>query len=96
MEESLTRHMRERGLNRSSVIRLALYALDCISRRREVGRLSLAELVALLEELAPEARVSFAEFICGTQRSPKDQEPARASACAEWSFPAFEQEARPR
>ncbi len=65
MEECLSRLMRERGLNRTSVIRLALYALDCFSRRREVQELSLAGLVEHLESLAPEARMSFAEFIRG-------------------------------
>ncbi len=65
MEDCLSRLMRERGLNRTSVIRLALYALDCLSRRGEVRALTLSELLEQLEELAPEAPVSFAEFIRG-------------------------------
>ncbi len=65
MDESLSRLMHERGLNRTSVIRLALYALDCFSRSKEVQGLSLAELVAHLEGMAAEPRVSFADFIRG-------------------------------
>ncbi len=83
MEESLTRLMRERGLNRTSVIRLALYALDCISRRQDVGRLSLAELVAQLEALAPDSRMSFGDFIRGTN----PEQPATAPACGGWIPP---------
>ncbi len=66
MEECLSRIMRERGLNRTSVIRLALYALDCHLRSRELSGLSLAELVEQLEGIAPEARVSFQDFIRGS------------------------------
>ncbi len=65
MEASLSRLMQERGLNRTSVIRLALYALDCFSRRRDVRGLTLHELVAELERLAPEQGMSFAQFIRG-------------------------------
>ncbi len=65
MEECLSRIMSERGLNRTSVIRLALYALDCFSRRSEVRGLTLAELLERLEGISPEARVSFQDFIRG-------------------------------
>ncbi len=65
MEESLTRLMQERGLNRTSVIRLALYALDCFSRRSEVQELSLADFIEQLQLLEPGACQSFADFIRG-------------------------------
>ncbi len=82
MDECLSRLMQERGLNRSSVIRLALYALDCLLRRQEVAALPLAELVVQLEALAPEARVSFADFIRGATP------PATGAACGGWILPA--------
>ncbi len=65
MEESLSRLMHELGLNRTSVIRLALYALDCISRRQEVQQLPLSELVEQLGAMAPERHLSFCDFIRG-------------------------------
>ncbi len=69
MEESLSRLMGELGLNRTSVIRLALYALDCFSRRREVQGLPLAELVEQLGAMVPDARLSFRDFIRGSWRA---------------------------
>ncbi len=65
MDESLCRLMRERSLNRTSVIRLALYALDCFSRRRDVRGLSLNELVESLEKVAPGSCLNFRDFIRG-------------------------------
>ncbi len=81
MEECLSRLMLERGLNRTSVIRLALYALDCLTRRRELARLSLVELVEELEALAPEGCKSFDDFIRGSGGS------ATASTCVGWILP---------
>ncbi len=57
--------MQEQRLNRSSVIRLALYALDCCMRREDVRGLSPEQLVGYIEGVAPESRVSFEEFISG-------------------------------
>ncbi len=81
MQESLSRIMKERDLNRTSVIRLALYALDCLARSREGRELSLAELVEHLERMAPESGVSFAAFIRGKGDCPNQKEPAIDSAC---------------
>ncbi len=66
MEESLARIMREQGLNRTSVIRLGLYALDCLSRRAGGSSLSPAELVEELEGLAPGNCLSFEDFMRGS------------------------------
>ncbi len=65
MDACLSRLMGEQGLNRTSVIRLALYALDCFSRRQDVKGLSPHELVEKLKELAAEDCLSFADFIRG-------------------------------
>ncbi len=66
MDECLSRLMGRHGLNRTSVIRLALYALDSLSRRHEANGLALQEFMELLEGLAPEARLSFSDFLRGS------------------------------
>ncbi len=88
MEECLSRLMRERGLNRTSVIRLALYALDCFSRRLDVQQLTLSAFVQQLEQLAPEPSRSFEDFIRGSH--PHPAAPASTAASAGWIPPAAE------
>ncbi len=65
VDARLSRLMEEQGLNRSSVIRLALYTLDCYMRRSDVRGLSLEQLLGHIEELAPERGLSFDAFISG-------------------------------
>ncbi len=88
MEESLARMMREQGLNRTSVIRLGLYALDCLYRRVGGAALSPAELVENLEGLAPGRCLSFEAFMRGSRNQPSETSLATGAACAEGIPPA--------
>ncbi len=65
MDASLSRIMKEQGLNRSSVIRLALYTLHCYLYRKDVQGLSLEQLLGRIESLSPEPGQSFARFLSG-------------------------------
>ncbi len=65
VDARLTQLMEAQSLNRSSVIRLALYTLDCYMRRSDVRGLSLEQLLGHIEEMAPECGLSFESFISG-------------------------------
>ncbi len=65
MEDSLRRIMHERGINRSSVIRLALYTFDCFCRRGDVRVLPMKDFITLIEAMEPDETRDFSDFIKG-------------------------------
>ena len=62
MERLVTKVMEERGLDRTSVIKLALYMFTSYASRQEVRCIPLKELVARIESRAPYRFPSFATF----------------------------------
>lgn len=64
MLESMNEMMITRYLDRSSVIRLALYLLDSYMHREDIVESDLFELVDKLEHIIPNKEHSFSEF-CG-------------------------------
>ncbi len=59
---SLNRLMVERAIDRTSVIKLALYLFDGYMQRSDVQRLNLFELVRHIEQEGPENRLSYGDF----------------------------------
>ena len=47
---TLTRLMDERGIDRTSIIKLALYLLDAHMRRSRIRRMSLCDIVQAIEK----------------------------------------------
>lgn len=66
--EMLNRLMDERGIDRTSALRLALYVLDIYMRRPRVQRMNLHEIV---RELERHAIIAFREFSHGKTQKPK-------------------------
>ncbi len=62
MERLVTKVMEERGLDRTSVIKLALYMFTSYASRQEVRCIPLKELVARIESRVPYRFPSFATF----------------------------------
>lgn len=62
MCEEMERIMKERCVDRTSVIRLALYLLGEYMRREEVQQADLAGLIELMEREAPADYPRFARF----------------------------------
>ncbi|MFI3243440.1 MAG: hypothetical protein R3Y56_04220 [Akkermansia sp.] len=64
MLESMNHVMITRYLDRSSVIRLALYLLDSYMSQEEIAQGDLFLLVEKMEKICPNQEHSFSEF-CG-------------------------------
>ncbi len=62
MFNSMNEMMIKRYLDRSSVIRLALYLFDAYMHQPDIIESDLYELVERLESLQPEGQMSFSEF----------------------------------
>lgn len=63
MRTAMEQIMEERNLDRTSVIKLALYLLCKTLKRREFKKKDLYQVVRLMEQMAPEKYMSFDEFI---------------------------------
>lgn len=63
MRKSLEQIMVERNLDRTSVIKLALYHFCKTMRQREVKKKDLYQVVQMMETEEPEKFMSFEEFI---------------------------------
>ncbi|MCQ2365326.1 MAG: hypothetical protein MJ051_07225 [Akkermansia sp.] len=62
MRQSIEQVMRERNIDRTSVIKLSLYMLSTYMSRKEVRAMNLHELVKDIERMSPNQKRSFAEF----------------------------------
>lgn len=62
MRQSIERVMKERNIDRTSVIKLSLYMLSTYLSRKEVRAMNLHELVRSIEQMSPEQKRSFADF----------------------------------
>lgn len=62
MERLVTKTMEERGLDRTSVIKLALYMFTSYASRHEVRCIPLDDLVARIESRAPYRFPNYATF----------------------------------
>lgn len=63
MRKSLEQIMVERNLDRTSVIKLALYHFCKTMHRREMKKKNLYQVVQMMESEEPEKFMSFEEFI---------------------------------
>lgn len=68
MQKAMEAVMDEWYLDRTSVIRLALYMLVSYLNQESTRRMNLHELVAELERLAPPHYPTYAQFCSGTGR----------------------------
>ncbi len=60
--EFMQNMMEEKGIDRTSIIKLALYMFDGFMQDEEVRKLNLYELVERIEELAPKNQCSYCDF----------------------------------
>lgn len=60
--EQIQRIMDERNIDRSTVIKLALYVLDSYMSRRDVQQMDLFAIIADLEKSASSTQPKFAQF----------------------------------
>lgn len=63
MRQTIEQIMLERNLDRTSVIKLALYYFCKTMKRRDVMKKDLYQIVQMLEQSDPEHFMSFEEFI---------------------------------
>lgn len=62
MRDSIERVMQERNLDRTSVIKLALYLFSKYMAREDVRQQSLHELVSTIERMNPRSYPKFHDF----------------------------------
>ena len=63
MRKSMEQIMVERNLDRTSVIKLALYSFCKMMKRRDVKKMNLHQVVQMLEEEKSGKFMSFEDFI---------------------------------
>lgn len=62
MEKAIEQMMIERNLDRTSVIKLALYHLCKTMKRKDIRRKDLPRIVRMMEESEPQNFPSFSDF----------------------------------
>lgn len=63
MRQALEQVMIDRNLDRTSVIKLALYSFCKMMNRNDVKQMSLYQIVEMMEQGEPSPFMSFEEFI---------------------------------
>lgn len=63
MRQALEQVMIDRNLDRTSVIKLAIYAFCKMMNRNDVKQMSLYQIVEMMEKEKPTQFMSFEEFI---------------------------------
>lgn len=59
---SIQRIMNERNIDKSSIIKLALYLLDGYMQQDEIKKLNIFQLVDSIEKVGPQDRLDFGDF----------------------------------
>lgn len=62
MRQSMEQVMKERNIDRTSVIKLSLYMLSTYLSRKDVRAMNLHQLVRSIEQISPDQKRSFADF----------------------------------